>query len=1206
MTTSSQPFDLYGELPSGRLSIEASAGTGKTYTLAALATRFIAEGAVSASELLIVTFTRAATGELRARVRERLVGAAAHLGHHEPPATDDQLLVHLASADRAARLDRLTRAVAEFDTATITTIHGFATQMLGGLGAAASLDPAATLVDDAVELSAEVCADVLAAAVMDGHDPSDLPSLKNLQTNCRIAMNSPGIVVWPEQDQKGASPADLLHAELLRRAIEVVDRRRRRAGTISFDDILVELQRVLSGSTESAGLAGLRSRFRVALIDEFQDTDPVQWSIFSALFGAASPDATLVLVGDPKQAIYSFRGADVSTYTTAVAPGAGTRRASLDTNWRSDGAVIRSLQLLFDGVTFGDGIPFVPVRPAPGNEDRRLVSRAGTPLPALSLRVANGEELKRVRNGSIEVAAAKTAVAHDLAQQVRELLEDGAIPVSNPTDGTDGDTGEGGAPARPASNSLPVGHRAVRPSDVAVLVTTADEAVLMQRALHDQGIPAVLARGGTVLASPAARHWRWLLDAMLRPADPRRARAFALSWFAGWTAEQVDAASEQDLAQLQEQLSGWAETLQVHGATEMVRRVWAESGVARRLLGSADGDRSLTDVEHVGELLQMGATSDHAGVAALLAVLDAAPATDLDPELDDDVAARRIESEEDAVQVMTAWVAKGLEFPIVCVPTMWRNRLRTGTVLFTDPDTGRRTFDVAKDGSWPDTENGARGKELWLEESCAEHLRLLYVALTRAQHQTLLWWSPANHAEKSALTRVLFARDGARLDHDLFEQRAHPCPIDAEEIAERLRAIADVSDGTIHLAFHGRPRPTQDRWVPPLVDAPDAPLDVARLDRSPDRSRHRWSFTSITARGAHRPVDPEDPTLGDRGAGDEAVPEPAEPIGHDALASRSAAAPHEAGDVDADPAAVAAPLAGLPAGADFGTLVHSVLEGLDVSSADLPDVLAERITEELARRPFDLTPPAIEGATAADGMEMLRAGLLAMVHTPLGALFDGRSLADIAPPDRLDELSFDLPLGTSGTPATDRAVGELIEGHLPSDDPLRPWAEQLATGGFRVHLAGHLTGSIDALIRFQRADTQPRFVVVDYKTNRLGAPGAPFAIEDYHRDRLVAAMAEHHYPLQALLYCVAVHRYLRWRLPGYDPARHLGGAAYLFVRGMTGPDAVGGDGSPAGVFSWDVPPALVVELSEMLDGRHRGGDGRRSAAGAGADRAVAS
>jgi exodeoxyribonuclease V beta subunit len=212
-------------------------------------------------------------------------------------------------------------------------------------------------------------------------------------------------------------------------------------------------------------------------------------------------------------------------------------------------------------------------------------------------------------------------------------------------------------------------------------------------------------------------------------------------------------------------------------------------------------------------------------------------------------------------------------------------------------------------------------------------------------------------------------------------------------------------------------------------------------------------------------------------------------------------------------------------------------------------------------------------------------GLRAAIETPLGALFSGRRLADLAEGDRLNEVSFDLRLGQAGPPARVDDIGRLVASHLEPSDPLAPWAAALAGGAIDVELAGYLTGSIDLVARVRNEDGGVRFIVADYKTNQLTRRGAVPLPDDFGPERLTGAMIEHHYPLQALLYAVALHRYLRWRQPDYRAETHLGGASYLFVRGMTGPGVATTDGRPHGVFNWAMVPGMVVGLSELLDGR---------------------
>jgi exodeoxyribonuclease V beta subunit len=266
-------------------------------------------------------------------------------------------------------------------------------------------------------------------------------------------------------------------------------------------------------------------------------------------------------------------------------------------------------------------------------------------------------------------------------------------------------------------------------------------------------------------------------------------------------------------------------------------------------------------------------------------------------------------------------------------------------------------------------------------------------------------------------------------------------------------------------------------------------------------------------------------------------------------------------------------MADLPAGAAFGTLVHSVLETVDFADPDLRARLVEGSTAAGSER-FAAVP-------ATD----LADALLPSLRTPLGPLAGGRSLVEVAMADRLNELDFEMPLAGGDVPtgqATIAQVADLLRRHLSADDPLARYADDLAVPVLAARrLRGFLTGSIDLVLRVRDGAGAPRYVVADYKTNRLGG-SATLTSADYRADALADAMRHAHYPLQALLYSVALHRFLRWRQPGYDPAVHLGGVLYLFLRGMCGPDTPATDGVPCGVFSWAPPPALVTDLSDLL------------------------
>ena len=656
-----ETFELAGPLPHGRLAIEASAGTGKTFTLSTLAARYVAEDGVPISELLVVTFTRAAAAELKDRVRARLVDFANALESTTKP--DDGLLAQIWSKDRDIRLERVHTAITEFDSATITTIHGFAQQVIGTLGSTVLTDPDAVLVDDTEAISRQVATDLLVAeAVSEAHPADEIPSLGVLHSSSRLALNNADSALVPGPDPDESSPRAARLRVLVDEISAEVDRRRKAAGTLSFDDLLSRLRDALHD--ELAGRSAreaLRQRYQIALIDEFQDTDPVQWSIFDSVFGQAAHESdtaqgddvkatTLVLVGDPKQAIYAFRGANVHTYIQA-AHDPGTRLTGLGVNWRCDPAVLRATQTLLSGVTFGsDTIGFQPVTAPDDHQDRTFTTADGTPIPALSVRLAIGPNVIRdKKHDHLSTATSGEGVIHrELATHIRDLLEIAVIPDEDHEGGT----------------------RALLPDDVAVLIAANREGPVIRDALMALGIPAVIARGENVLESEASTHFHRLLAAVARPADVRRARAAALSWFFGWDAGRVDAATDAELGAVQVKLHSWGETLSGRGVAGFVGQVWAETSVASRVLALPDGDRAMTDLDHIAELLSLSG-GRQASPTTLLTIFEALSSGSDDGNPEADLAARRVESDSRAVQIMTTFVAKGLEYPVVCCTSLW-------------------------------------------------------------------------------------------------------------------------------------------------------------------------------------------------------------------------------------------------------------------------------------------------------------------------------------------------------------------------------------------------------------------------------------------------------------------------------------------------------------------------------------------------------
>ena len=382
-------LDLTGELRTGRLVIEASAGTGKTYSLSALVVRHIAERDRQASELLLVTFTRAAAAELRDRTRRVLVAASTAL--HEGAVVDEhrwmRVLLDGSDDEVAERRRRVDAAIRAFDEATITTIQGFCQIALRQLGLRAGGAVDTELGANQTQYVEEVCRDLVVQALhrdiealswSDGKGPvSPSTVLEQLKKSVRAVLGNRGVRLVPTLGESEAHPDDRperLRAwvELVHRAVDLVGERQRARQEMGYDELITGLyDAVHHPVTGSAAVATLRSRYKLVMVDEFQDTDAVQWGTFATIF-----DGDLITVGDPKKAIYRFRGADVYAYLEAVREAPTVR---LDTNYRSDAALVDATNRLIDGVHLGDHrIVATPVGSPTGKAASSL--DAGPPL----------------------------------------------------------------------------------------------------------------------------------------------------------------------------------------------------------------------------------------------------------------------------------------------------------------------------------------------------------------------------------------------------------------------------------------------------------------------------------------------------------------------------------------------------------------------------------------------------------------------------------------------------------------------------------------------------------------------------------------------------------------------------------------------------------------------------------------------------------
>lgn len=1038
-------FDLTAPLPTDTVLLEASAGTGKTYTIAALTARYLAEQGLDVSHLLLITFGNHAAGEMRTRVFTRLQAIVDEMdriaqGLPIPEGrVEDPVARLLAEGDAPLHRARLAEAVARFSEATILTTHAFCQAMLYELGILGDWDPAETVGSDPIELARECATDVYLRLFRTAETPDITPrdALRIGEAACTTSL--------PLLPQEGP------HADYASAVRELYAHRKAVQGVCTFDDVTTRLRELLTDATTGEAVAReLRRRFSVVLVDEFQDTDPDQWAILRAAFvGRARPT---ILIGDPKQSIYGFRGADLGSYLAARKH---AQTASLGTNFRTDKPLVDGVVELFGQTALGEET--VTVTAVSSHHGPR------TGLPAASrlwLRTAISDQLGDV--------SPDTAVEHDLIRQVRQIL---ACPSDKP-----GET--------------------FSPSDIAVLVRTAARGRSIRTALTEAGHPAVLTGSQSVWTQPSSQHWVSVLRAM---ADPTQThiRLAAMTPLIGSPLAQLFSADPMEAARVSTLVRELSQRWHSGGVSAVLTLLRTRTSLDARVLAEPDGDRQLADIKHLAELF------DASGETTLDGLITLGEARNSSDEEADSL---RVSTDQPAIRVMTMHAAKGLEFPIVLLPQtdgVKAQRYKPFTIV----EGGRRHLYVGPTPDWRD----AITQDLNAQH-LAEELRLLYVGFTRAEHLAIAWH--------------IAPPKGARTDSPL---------------GALLAKRPAIGTGLVHESTLDGSDPGPPAAFPSLGTGPT--LRLAGLHRSIDHTWRRTSYSGLT-QGLHesavRVVSDESVEL------DVAPPEPVDP----ALLAPS-------------------PMSGLPAGAAFGTLVHEALEVLEWGPRTLETHAAELLAEMGPAHNLD------QGSSS-----QLAEALVRMCRTPLHPLA-AEALTDVPTSHRLPELDFDLPLADRRAPATLRQLAELMAEHLPATDPLAEYPERLASSeAAEAVLNGFLTGSIDGVLQLGE-----RFVVVDYKTNRL-APTAhdELILGHYTQPAMAEAMMQAHYPLQAILYCAALHRYLGQRLPDYSPERHLGGVGYLFVRGMAGPETPVVDGTACGVFGWFPPAPLVVAVSDLLGG----------------------
>ncbi|WP_417910474.1 exodeoxyribonuclease V subunit beta [Candidatus Electronema sp. PJ] len=1151
----------------GQILIEASAGTGKTYTIALLFLRLLLEQELAVDEILVVTFTKAAVEELRGRIRQRIRDALDVLEGHGP---EDQLLHGLlqqaGERDKAAVL--LADALTRMDESAIYTIHSFCHRMLQEFAFESGAPFEMELIDSEAQLRQRIIedfwrqrfypalADEAAWALalwqspqgllnalgghLDREDVECIPSV-NQEELANLAAKLAALftkvqqqwqreeifaLLWknkqlPQDKRKGHGPerlakaadlldkltslADPLHLagedlELLQvftpsgilssfsllkknsgeppahpffvlfedfletrqglmrgRQIAVLlearaylrselARRKQEQNQLCFDDLQSCLAKGLQAEAGDKLAQRIARRFPVILVDEFQDTDPLQYRIVKAVHTAAQTTqaklAGLFLIGDPKQAIYSFRGADIFTYIQARHDTPERNRLTMLVNHRSSTAMVQAVSRLFSHeapfLFAKEEIDFPPVAATGKVESQPLFLPGNSSALTCLFLEETGKALAK--------ATAESQAARFCANEIAQLLAAGQVGLAK------------------------IGEQALAAGDIAVLVRTNAEAELIRRELNDLGITSVCGDRDSVFASKEARQLLRCMASLNDLSDLAQMRTVLAEYLFCWTAPQLAQLREDGQAQeeIMATMSRYQQLWQQQGFLPMFQQLLSEQKTVRKLLAAPAGERILTNFLHLAELLQE-ASRQQPGTAALLRWFHDQLQQ---PEGQAENQQLRLESDAHLVKIVTIHKAKGMEYPLVFLPFLWSAR--------PCPPDKPLAFHRA-DRFFLDLGSGNQEHLALAEhERLAEDLRLLYVALTRAVHACYFCWGWIKGMEQTALAYLLHRG----------------------EITSAAQLLTDVQQ-------LGAIKPYPAEFSPPQLRFGEqgADLKVARFHGKISTDWQMVSYSSLTARKDALPEQPD----------------------HDEITEEKSLT---AGQDD---------VFGFPKGAAAGTCLHVILEQISFSEASGQEAM---IRSQLERAGF-----------AASWLPVVSKWIQDVVHT---TLLPGFSLSKLKESERVNEMSFYFPLESLRLDQFNRVLRQFGFAPLP---------DQSGT------LHGLMTGFIDLFFCWQG-----KYYLADYKSNYLGNQAA-----DYSPEQLAVAMQAHRYDLQYLIYTVALHRFLARRIQEYSYEQHFGGVFYLFLRGMQAKQELG-----CGVFRARPLLALIDGLDRCCGGNKVG------------------
>ena len=1190
---SSRPLNPFTVPLEGVNLVEAAAGTGKTWTITALYLRLLLEQDLPVARILVVTYTRAATGELRQRLRDALVRALEAFCSGD--AGTDPLVAPLLTAgyDASACVLKLRRAVADFDQAGVFTIHAFCERVLSDSAFQSGMALDTELMPNDESLLAEVTDDLWrkeiypaspcwvnwlssneklrsaddlrqrlipligkpfigmstppdaedlaeretaladtfgdAADCWEAHrdevsalltDPesglhrnryrlSSMPSwvrqfdgifsqsfvdAGKLDAFQGVRKLTSTVLATPAAVRKGATAPSHMFFDRLDALVRNLDAYQEAAssrflnwlqemrlradagqrelkaqrGVQAYDDLLLNLNVALSSDSTGALIARLRADYPAALLDEFQDTDPVQYEIFRTVYGDGRQP--VFMVGDPKQAIYSFRGADIFAYLKARQ--SATERYTLDTNHRATPDLVTAVNALFslhrrETSFVYDAIPFADA-----------VSAASAPAlndPDCSASMVVWTLARTESDSLITKGIARARGSASVAAEIQRLYD----------------------------SEVTLGDQPLRPQDIAVLVRNHSEGMIVQQALSASGIPSVRQGHESVFETFEAMELERVLQAIAQPRREPLLRAALLTDLMGiGVTELLDFETDPSRWEIWlARFHQWHERWRQSGFMRMFREFATECDVLPRVAGLADGERRLTNLLHLVECVAAGA-SRHTDIPAVLNWLSAVRQ---EPPPAEESTLLRLESDEDRVRIVTMHASKGLQYPVVFVPFAWDGTLKTqrmSSVFFHDPsaeDSFRADF-----GSAQFAAHKARAKE----EELAENLRLLYVALTRAQSRCYFAFGAVNGATTSALAWLLHRPQQKEANQEsgaADDLAGHFKTLTDDDLDNALARLAEASGAAIAI-----------KDMPDTADPPGATprakskrLTARQASRQISRSWQLGSFSSLST-GHDSTLPDYDPQV-----------QPGASEGERDFFS-------------------------FPRGARAGTCLHRILELIDFRN-DSADGHSDIVRQVLGEYGFEESWVAV-----------INNMLSRVLSVPLND--QGLHLGTLAKRDRVDEMAFCYPV--DGLDAA--RWQDVLSRHAPGLHPAI--AAGLHNDGFEA-LTGYMRGFIDLVFV-----SDGRFFLADYKSNYLGPD-----VCDYGDTALQAAMQQSAYTLQYLIYSVALHRWLRSRIDGYRYEQHFGGVYYLFLRGMH-PAHTG-----SGVF-FDRPEGVLIEDLDALVG----------------------